>query len=292
MRAPRATILRPVTVQGIGLHLGHDCRLTFRPAPAGTGRVFVRTDLAGAPRIPALAGVATLAERRTQLGEGEEAVHTVEHVLAAVGALLLDDVVMELDAPEPPVLDGSSIGFVEALREAGRVELDAPATELRLEAAVRVVDGASVYEAFPADRLTLSVVIDFPHPLVGRQEIDLDVTEDSFVRELARARTFGFVHEVAALKEKGLIRGASTANALVLGPEGVVENALRWPDEFVRHKALDCVGDLALAGRRVRARVVAERPSHRGTVLLVREMLASARRAAGEPTATTLERGS
>ncbi len=292
MSARRATVARAVTVQGVGLHLGHDCRLTFRPAAAGAGRVFVRTDLAGSPRIAALAGVATLAERRTQLGEGEEAVHTVEHVLAAVAALGLDDLVIELDAPEPPVLDGSSIGFVEALREAGREEHDAPAAELRLEEPVRVVDGASVYEAFPSDDLTLRVGIEFPHPLVGRQEIELDVTEESFVRELARARTFGFVHEVAALQEKGLIRGASTANAVVLGPDGVVDNVLRWPDEFVRHKALDCVGDLALAGLRVRARVVAERPSHRGTVLLVREMLASARRAAGEPTATTLERGS
>lgn len=291
MSSRRTTIERDVTVEGVGLHLGHACRLTFRPARAGTGRVFQRVDLRGAPRIPALAGVATLAERRTQLGEGEEALHTVEHVLAAVAALGIDDLLIEMDAPEPPVLDGSSIGFVEALREAGRVALDAPVEELVLERPVRLEDGASVYEAFPADELTLRVGIEFPHALIGRQEIELVVTEESFVSELAAARTFGFVHEVAALKEKGLIRGASTANAVVLGPEGVVENALRWPDEFVRHKALDCVGDLALAGRRVRARVVAERPSHRGTVLMVREMLAHARRTTGAPTLPTLERG-
>ncbi len=277
MTAARATIAREVAVSGVGLHLGHDCRLIFRPAPAGAGRSFVRTDLPGSPVIPAHASVAVLAERRTQLGEGEEAVHTVEHVLAAVAALGLDDLVIEMDAPEPPVLDGSSRGFVEALREAGRVELDAPAEELRLRRPVRVEDGASVYEAYPSEVLQLEVGIEFPHPLVGRQRIALDVTAESFVQELAAARTFGFVHEVAALQEKGLIRGASTANALVLGDEGVVDNELRWPDEFVRHKALDCVGDLALAGRRVIARVVAERPSHRGTVLLVREMLAHAR---------------
>jgi UDP-3-O-acyl N-acetylglucosamine deacetylase len=275
--AARATVARPISVEGVGLHLGHACRLTFRPARAGMGRVFVRTDRPGAPRIPALAHAAVLAERRTQLGQGDDAVHTVEHVLAAVAALEIDDLEIELDAPEPPVLDGSSAGFLEALRAAGRVEDEAPADELVLDGPVRLRDGASVYEAHPADALSLQVAIDFPHPLVGRQEIRLAVTAATFERELASARTFGFVHEVAALQAKGLIRGASTANAVVLGPEGVVENVLRWPDEFVRHKALDCVGDLALAGRRVRARVVAERPSHSGTVQFVRELLARAR---------------
>ncbi|HEU4631152.1 MAG TPA: UDP-3-O-acyl-N-acetylglucosamine deacetylase [Gemmatimonadaceae bacterium] len=272
----RATIAQPVSVDGVGLHLGHVCSLTFRPAPAGTGRVFVRTDLAGAPRTPALADHAEAAERRTQLGRGEDALHTVEHVLAAVMAAELDDLLIEMDAPEPPVLDGSSRGFVEALEAAGRVELDAPAAELHLARPVRVTDGASVYEAHPADELRLEVSIEFPHPLIGRQAIDLTVTPASFAAELASARTFGFVHEVEALQAKGLIRGASTANAVVLGPEGVVDNATRWPDEFVRHKALDCVGDLALAGRRVCARVVADRPSHRGTLMLVRAMLAQA----------------
>jgi UDP-3-O-acyl N-acetylglucosamine deacetylase len=272
----RATVARPVTVEGIGLHLGHRCRLTFRPAPSGTGRVFVRSDRPGRPRLPALAGVAEQAERRTQVGHGEDALHTVEHVLAAVAALEFDDLEMEMDAPEPPVLDGSSQGFVAALREAGRLERDEPAPEFRLREPVRVVDGSSVYEAFPADDFELEVAIDFPHPLVGRQTIALRVTAASFAAELARARTFGFVHEVEALQGMGLIRGGSTENAVVLGPDGVVDNALRWPDEFVRHKALDCVGDLALLGGRVRARVVAERPSHSGTLLLVRSMLAHA----------------
>ncbi len=276
MTARRATIARDATVEGIGLHLGRPCRLTFRPAPAGTGRVFVRTDRPGAPRTPALAAVAELAPRRTQLGRGEDALHTVEHALAAVVALDLDDLLIEMDAAEPPVLDGSAQPFLDALRDAGRVEHDAPAAELRLTAPVRVEEGASVYEAFPSDGLDLHVTIDFPHPLVGAQAIELRVTADSFARELAAARTFGFVHEVEALRAAGLALGGSTDNALVLGPDGVVDNAVRWPDEFVRHKALDCVGDLALAGARVRARIVASRPSHSGTVVLVREMLARA----------------
>jgi UDP-3-O-acyl N-acetylglucosamine deacetylase len=274
--ARRATIARAVTVEGIGLHLGHHCHLTFRPAAPGVGRVFARTDRPGRPRLPALAAHAELAERRTQLGQGEDAFHTVEHVLAAVAALELDDLEIELDAPEPPVLDGSSRGFLDALRGAGRVEHAAPAPEFRLRVPVRVEDGDSVYEAYPADDLELEVGIDFPHPLVGRQRIALRVTPQSFDRELAAARTFGFVHEITALHAHGLIRGGSTDNAVVLGAEGVVGNTLRWPDEFVRHKALDCVGDLALLGARVRARVVAERPSHSGTLLLVRRMLAHA----------------
>jgi len=276
MTERRATIAREVTVEGIGLHLGRPCRLTFRPAPSGTGRVFVRTDRPGLPRTAALAAVAELAPRRTQLGRGDDALHTVEHVLAAVVALELDDLVLEMDSAEPPVLDGSARPFLDALVDAGRAEHDEPAAVLRLAEPVRVQEGASVYEAFPAESLDLRVAIDFPHPLVGAQEIELRVTPESFARELAAARTFGFVHEVEALRAAGLALGGSTENAVVLGPDGVVDNAVRWPDEFVRHKALDCVGDLALAGARVRARIVADRPSHSGTVMLVREMLARA----------------
>lgn len=274
--ARRATIAAAASVEGAGLHLGRPCRLTFRPAPAGTGRVFVRTDLPGAPRTPASASVAELAPRRTQLGTGEGALHTVEHALAAVVALDLDDLILEMDAAEPPVLDGSAAPFLEVLRAAGRREYDVPASELRLTTSVRVEDGASAYEAHPSDALDLQVRIDFPHALVGTQTIALRVTAETFARELAAARTFGFVHEVEALRAAGLALGGSTQNAVVLGPDGVVDNAVRWPDEFVRHKALDCVGDLALAGARVRARIVADRPSHRGTVLLVRQMLAHA----------------
>jgi UDP-3-O-[3-hydroxymyristoyl] N-acetylglucosamine deacetylase/3-hydroxyacyl-[acyl-carrier-protein] dehydratase len=205
------------------------------------------------------------------------AVHTVEHVLAAILARELDDVVIELSGPEPPVMDGSAQPFVEALREAGIAEQPGDVQYLRLPSPVRVCDGDSVYEAVPSSTFELDVTIDFPHPLIGKQRGEYHVTSESFERELARARTFGFVHEVDALRAKGLIRGASTQNAVVVGEEGVIENELRWPDEFVRHKAMDCVGDLALAGARVRARVRTTKPSHRGTVLLVRAMKEAAK---------------
>jgi UDP-3-O-[3-hydroxymyristoyl] N-acetylglucosamine deacetylase/3-hydroxyacyl-[acyl-carrier-protein] dehydratase len=144
---------------------------------------------------------------------------------------------------------------------------------LMLTEPIRIIDGASVYEAYPADDLSLDVTIDFPHPVIGRQHGTYAVTAPLYRGELAAARTFGFTHEVDALRAKGLIKGASTANAVVMDAVGVVETTLRWSDEFVRHKALDCVGDLALAGARVKARIVAVKPSHRGTVTLVREMV-------------------
>jgi UDP-3-O-[3-hydroxymyristoyl] N-acetylglucosamine deacetylase/3-hydroxyacyl-[acyl-carrier-protein] dehydratase len=200
----------------------------------------------------------------------------VEHVLAAVCAADIDDVWIDVDGPEPPILDGSAAPFFEALQSAGLAAGHQPAEYLELRDPVRVIDGASVYEAFPAPALTLEVTIDFPHPMIGRQQGSYIVTPERFRQELAPARTFGFLHEQEMLRAMGLIRGASTENAVVLTDVGLLEGTLRWPDEFVRHKAMDCVGDLALAGRRVRARVSAIRPSHRGTVTLVREMVRAA----------------
>ena len=273
----RRTIAQDAVLEGVGLHLGHQCRLVFRPAATGSGIRFRRSDIEGGPEIPALVDRAVLSERRTQLGEGRESLHTVEHVLAAVAGLEIDDLTIEMDAPEPPIMDGSARPFLEALRSAGVVEQAGDADVLELAEAVRVIDGESVYEAHPASELSVEVTIDFPHPLIGRQKGSWRVTREAFAAELAPARTFGFVHEVEALRAKGLIRGASTDNAIVLDERGVVGTTLRWPDEFVRHKAMDCVGDLALAGKRVRARVVAFKPSHRGTVTLVREMTKMAR---------------
>jgi UDP-3-O-[3-hydroxymyristoyl] N-acetylglucosamine deacetylase/3-hydroxyacyl-[acyl-carrier-protein] dehydratase len=275
----RRTIARDAMLEGIGLHLGHACRLVFRPAPPGSGVRFRRSDLAGSPEIPARVERAVLSERRTQLGDGPESLHTVEHVLAAVAGLEIDDLTIEMNAPEPPIMDGSARPFLDALQGAGVVETGGRADVLELAEAVRVIDGESVYEAYPASELSVEVTIDFPHPLIGRQKGAWRVTREAFAAELAPARTFGFVHEVEALRAKGLIRGASTDNAVVLDERGVVGTTLRWPDEFLRHKAMDCVGDLALAGRRVRARVVAFKPSHRGTVTLVREMTKMARNA-------------
>src|SRR6202521_1146657 len=269
----RCTIARAVTLEGVGLHLGLDSRLTFRPAPEGTGVVFRRTDMPSWPQVPALVDNARTAERRTRLGVGDVELHTVEHVLASVVAAELDDLWIDVDGAEPPVLDGSAGPFWDALRDAGAAEGRQAAEYLELAEPVRVIDGESVYEAHAAPELRLDVTIDFAHPLIGRQRGAFLITRDAFARELAGARTFGFVSEGETMRAMGRIRGASTANAVVLDESEVVHTSLRWPDEFVRHKAMDCLGDLALAGKRVRAQVTAFKPSHRGTVTLVREMV-------------------
>ena len=271
----RRTISRTVAVTGTGLHLGVACSLEFRPAPSGSGIRFERRDLPSEPPIPADAAHAVLTDRRTQLGEEPNAVHTVEHVLAAVAALEIDDLRVSLDGPEPPIMDGSAQPFLDALREAGMHVHAGCVHVARLTTPVRLVDGESLYEAAPSEHLDLDVTIDFPHAMIGRQRYAARVTPELFERELGWARTFGFVREVEPLRAMGLIRGASTQNAVVLDDAGVVENSLRSPDEFVRHKMMDCVGDLALVGARLKARVVAHKPSHRGTVLFVRAMQAS-----------------
>ena len=277
----RKTLARPAMLEGIGLHLGVNCRITFCPASQKQGIVFRRVDCPGSPRIRAHVSEVSGSERRTQLGKGDHSVHTVEHVLAAVSGLGIDDVTIEMDGPEPPILDGSASPFLLALSEAGVAALEGEPEFLELSEPVRIIDGASVYEAYPSEKLELDVTIEFPHPLIGKQSRRFDVTEETFAAELSRARTFGFVHEVEALRGKGLIKGASLDNTVVLDDTEVLSGDLRWEDEFVRHKAMDCIGDLALAGVRIRARIVALKPSHRGTVTLVREMMKAGRKEKG-----------
>jgi UDP-3-O-[3-hydroxymyristoyl] N-acetylglucosamine deacetylase/3-hydroxyacyl-[acyl-carrier-protein] dehydratase len=264
----RRTLRRSVSLEGVGIHTGARTRVTFGPAESGTGVVFRRTDLEGSPCIPARLSSVTGVERRTTLGRDGAEIHTVEHVLAAVFGMGVDDVTIDLTGPEPPVLDGSFQPFVEALRRSEPVEESGEPVELTVTEPFTVTEGEARYLVGPAPQLRLSVIIEFPHPLIGRQTGSYDVTPDAFATDLAPARTFGFMHEVEALRKKGLIVGASTENAVVLDDKGLVGSTLRWPDEFVRHKAADIVGDLALVGGRLKAHVVAEKPSHRGNVAL------------------------
>jgi UDP-3-O-[3-hydroxymyristoyl] N-acetylglucosamine deacetylase/3-hydroxyacyl-[acyl-carrier-protein] dehydratase len=272
----RTSIATEQVVEGVGLHTGEMCRLVFRPAVQGSGIFFRRDDRPGSPVVPARAEVAVAAERRTQLGIGDDALHTVEHVLSAVGALRIDDLEIGMSGAEPPIMDGSAAPFVAALLLAGLVANGGRPDWLLVRRPIRVVDGESVYEAHPSTGFELDVTIDFPHPLIGVQHGQFRVTPDVFFRDIAAARTFGFLHEVEALRSKGLIRGASTSNAVVFDDQRVIEGELRWPDELLRHKALDVIGDLVLAAARVRARITAYKPSHRGTVTLVRAIMQQA----------------
>ncbi|HVF38990.1 MAG TPA: bifunctional UDP-3-O-[3-hydroxymyristoyl] N-acetylglucosamine deacetylase/3-hydroxyacyl-ACP dehydratase [Gemmatimonadaceae bacterium] len=286
----RYTVARDVTIEGAGLHLGQHCRLTFKPAKSGDGIRLLRCDIPDALPIPARVEEVSASERRTQLGKGDNTVHTVEHVLAAVSAIGIDDVTIEMDAPEPPILDGSAGQFFEMLKATGLAAVGGQPDYLTLTEPVRIIDGESVYEAFPSSGLELDVTIEFAHPSIGRQSKRLCVTSEVFETELAQARTFGFMREVEWLRERGLIKGASLDNAVVLDDNDVVSGPLRWADEFVRHKALDCIGDLALAGAKVRARIVAVKPSHRGTVTLVRELAKSGVIRTGNGTSDSNER--
>jgi UDP-3-O-[3-hydroxymyristoyl] N-acetylglucosamine deacetylase/3-hydroxyacyl-[acyl-carrier-protein] dehydratase len=282
----RRSITRSTTLAGTGLHTGAATEATFLPAPAGRGIVFRRTDLAGKPEVPARLTEVEAVERRTAIGRGEATIHTVEHLLAAVAAHEIDDLTIDLTGPEPPILDGSVQPYFEALARAqpagGKGEGAGEPAILSVQAPFAVTEGDSSYMVGPAKGLRLTVTIEWPHPLIGRQTGSYDVTAERFAVELAPARTFGFTSEVAALQAKGLIKGASAANAIVLDERGIANGGtLRWPDEFVRHKAADLLGDLALTGARIRAHVVATRPSHGGNIALARALARAGQRTGG-----------
>src|SRR6266702_4661170 len=255
---PRRSIRQKASLSGTGLHTGARTEATFLPAPAGRGIVFRRVDLKGNPEVPALLSEVEAIERRTAIGRGETTIHTVEHLLAAAAALELDDLTVDLSGPEPPIFDGSFQPYFEALERAGPTETSGEPLILTAAAPFTVTEGDASYVVAPAKELRLTVTIEWPHPLIGRQTGSFSVTPEAFARELAPARTFGFTSEVAALQAKGLIRGASSASAIVLDERGLADGGqLRWPDEFVRHKAADILGDLALTGARALARALA-----------------------------------
>jgi UDP-3-O-[3-hydroxymyristoyl] N-acetylglucosamine deacetylase/3-hydroxyacyl-[acyl-carrier-protein] dehydratase len=265
---PRRTLRRAVTLEGVGVHTGAQSRVTLGAGEPGSGIVFRRADLPAAPTIPARLSSVTGVERRTTLAANGVEVHTVEHVLAALFACGVDDAVVEITGPEPPILDGSFQPFVEAVLRAEPVDQGGEVVQYTVTEPFAVREGDASYLVGPAAALRIATTIEFPHPLIGRQSGSYDITAEAFARELAPARTFGFLREVEKLRAKGLIAGASTSNAIVLDERGVVDNTLRWPDEFVRHKAADLVGDLALVGGRIHAFIVADKPSHRGNVAL------------------------
>lgn len=264
MLQQQRTLAEKVSCTGIGLHTGKPVQLTLHPARAGSGIVFVRTDLAHPVEIPATPASLTRTHLATTLGRGEVTIDTVEHLLAALYGLGIDNVRVEVDGPEVPGMDGSAASFVHLLRSAGVFEQAAYRRVLRVRRPLEIRDGERWIRIEPARGLRISYAIDFAHPLIGRQQLrGLALDEQGFDRELSRARTFGFAEQVAALWRSGRARGASLDNTVVLGADRVLNrDGLRWPDEFVRHKALDLVGDLALLGVRVQGHVRVERGGH------------------------------
>ena len=244
------TIARPVLVEGFGLFGGADVRMSLLPAPANSGLVFERVDLPGRPRVSARMDYLVPQPRRTVLERGAARVEMVEHVLAALAGLWIDNCLIQLDALEPPVGDGSSLEIVEALLYAGITEqrttqVQFPVTD---ELTVSTPGERGSMLARRSDSYTIRYDLDYGQTVIPPQTFTATITPEEFVREIAFARTFVLASEVALLKARGYGQRATTQNLLVFGPQGVIENSLRAPDECARHKLLDCIGDLALCG--------------------------------------------
>lgn len=294
MLEKQRTISKQVTLHGMGLHTGEISTVTFKPAPSNHGIRFVRVDLGGNPEIPALCDYVIDVSRGTTLGLGEAKVHTVEHLLAAVVGLQIDNLIIEIDGIEPPVGDGSSTLFVDALLKAGFTEQDAPKDYLIIDQTVTYHEedrGVDIV-ALPLDGYRLTVMVDYMNPALGSQHSGLFDLEKEFVNEFAPCRTFCFLSEVEMLSQQGLIKGGQLDNAVVivdknmnkseladlsaklnineeitLGDNGILNNKqLRFRNEPARHKLLDLIGDLALIGAPIKAQILAARPGHKANV--------------------------
>lgn len=269
----QSTISMPVEISGIGLHSAVPVRIRLLPAPANRGIIFRRTDLDGF-EIPASWKHIARVSYATSLMRQGVLISTTEHLLAALYATGVDNVVVEINSLELPILDGSCAPFVELLKQAGLRRQRARRSYLKLRRPVEVVDGSKRIAVFPDERFRITSSIDFPHPCVGRQSLEMDLTPETFAREIAPARTFGFLDELPQMKDMGLIRGGSLANALVFTRDSVMNaGGLRFPDECCRHKILDLIGDLALIGYPLRAHVVAERAGHAMHTALVLKLV-------------------
>ncbi len=257
------TIRKPASVEGIGLHSGKPTRLTFRPAPTGAGIHFIRRDLPGAPSLSVNASNVRATTLATTLGGSDFQIATIEHCLSSVAAYRIDNLIIELEGPEIPICDGSASEFSKKLLEAGFVEQDLPRKYLFVTKPILEGNDEKHVYVFPYDGLKISCTIDFPHPAIGLQSLEIEVNEQTFSREIARARTFGFLKDGEALQAKGLALGASLDNAIVIDDQGVMNpGGLRFKDEFVRHKILDALGDLVTLGAPLLGHVVLYKAGH------------------------------
>lgn len=277
-RRPQMTLAREAAVGGVSFLEGRDVRLTFRPGEPDTGVVFVRADLPDAPSVPAHVRYVIPRQRRTTLQRGAATVEMVEHVMAALAGLEVDNCRVEIDGPETPGLDGSSLAFVEALTQAGTVPQGRPKDLIVIDRPVTVREGTSSLTAYPgdADKLVLTYNLDYGRETpIGAQSRFVEVSPRSFREQLASSRTFLLEAEAEALRAAGIGLRTTEADLLIFGPDGVIGNALRFPDEPVRHKILDLVGDLALLAKDLAGHVVAHRSGHALNATLVRELLAA-----------------
>jgi UDP-3-O-[3-hydroxymyristoyl] N-acetylglucosamine deacetylase / 3-hydroxyacyl-[acyl-carrier-protein] dehydratase len=286
------TLKDPVEYKGVGLHSGKEIKITVRPAEAGNGVTFVRTDLDSQPVVRAHGANMKARQRRTCIQDGRAEVYTCEHLLAALYALDIDNAVVEIDGEEVPGLDGAAGEFFRGLRDSGSVESRTPRTVYAVKQPIYVREGAASIVALPgAGKLTIEYHLDYPHHLgegdangsangngehgagAKQQIVGFEMSAENFERDIAPARTFVFEHEVEALRAAGLGKGANPQNTLVVGPEGPQENTLRWEDELARHKILDLIGDISNAGVDLDAHIIATRSGHGLNMALVKRIL-------------------
>ena len=268
----QTTIQREVSTEGVGLHTGVFGHLRLIPAPADTGIVFRRTDLDNFPIEASGRNVARVSYA-TSLMKSGVLLSTTEHLLAAIYSNGIDNIYIDIDAIEIPILDGSAEPFLRLLENAGIRRLRRRRRYLKVIKPVEVIEADRHIGIYPADEFRVQCYVDFPHPLVGQQQIEMVVQPDTFRNLLARARTFCFERDIEPLRSMGLIRGGSLDNAIVLTDDGVMNGPLRFPDEFGRHKALDLIGDLALLGLPLLGRVAAHKAGHALHTMLVSRLL-------------------
>ncbi|HZT77817.1 MAG TPA: UDP-3-O-acyl-N-acetylglucosamine deacetylase [Vicinamibacterales bacterium] len=255
------TLRRQISCVGIGLHSGNKVNLTLKPAAADFGIRFRRTDLGGheiAATVQHLGGI----QLATGLARNEVSVETVEHLLAALTSTGVDNVLVELNSPEVPIMDGSAAPFIYLIHEAGVKRLQAPRKYLKIVRPIAISRGDKRIALYPSDHFKVTYSVSYDHPLLRHQSRTIRITEHSFIEEIAPARTFTFLKDVEMMRQNGLALGGSLENAIVLGETGILNNALRFEDEFVRHKILDAIGDLALVGYPVIGHLVAHRAGH------------------------------
>ena len=266
------TIRESVEFSGVGLHSGAPVTMRILPAPAGSGVLFRRVDLDNFIIEANGRNVAKVSYATSLMKKGV-LISTTEHLLSALVGLGLDNVIIELDNLELPILDGSALPFVDAISKVGLRKQRRKRHYLRIIKELEFRDGDKFIGVYPWDGFSVAYSINFPHPLIGQERFEVHLGDGAYLREIAAARTFGFLHEAAMLKNMGLIRGASEQNAIVLTRDGVKNGPLRFADEFVRHKVLDLIGDLALIGHQVLGRVEADRAGHAMHTALVTRLL-------------------
>jgi len=255
------TIREPAECSGIGLHSGAPVRLRILPAPAGTGIVFRRVDLEGF-EVEAIGRNVAKVSYATSLMKKGVLISTTEHLLSAFIGMGVDNAIVELDNLEVPILDGSALPFIEMITLAGLRQQRRKRVYLKILRPCELREGDKFIGIYPGERYSVSYAIDFPHPLIGREQFQVELSNGSYVEHIAAARTFGFLEQQRAMLNMGLIRGASRANCVVLTRDGLDNPPLRYADEFVRHKVLDLIGDLALFGKRILGYVKADRAGH------------------------------